>query len=140
MFSKRRFPKTPPIPQSTRTKAQKFNIDSNRSNVSKFKMENGNIVSISPNSKNDDNKSAIVSVLSEEFEDRARKLEGLIEKDKGLQQANRCIVCEEKIPDCVFEPCGHGGICYECCDSLLQHKDTCPFCRIVIFSFFKLLF
>lgn len=76
-------------------------------------------------------KSIIGSILSEDFELRAKKLEGLIENDKTLEKTNCCIVCQEKIPDCVFEPCGHGGVCYNCCDNLLQHKDTCPLCRVV---------
>lgn len=117
-------------------------MKSNRNQISKFKMEKGNIVSIplNPEINNDDNKSAIGSILSEEFEVRAKKLEGLIEKDNGLEQTNRCIVCEEKIPDCVFEPCGHGGICYHCCDNLLQHKDTCPFCRVVKYFYSQFFF
>lgn len=100
-------------------------------------LENEEIKENSPkyNKNNDqkskEEKSLIGSILSEEFEMRAKKLEGLIENDKTLEKINCCIVCEEKIPDCVFEPCGHGGICYNCCDNLLQHKDTCPLCRVV---------
>ena len=77
-----------------------------------------------------------MSLLSEDYDRRVDKLEKLIETDKTLNQVKPCIICSETIPDCVFEPCGHGGMCYSCCDSLLQHKDTCPFCRIVrIFIF-----
>lgn len=72
-----------------------------------------------------------MSMLSEDYDRRVDKLERLIETDKSLNKVKPCIICSEKIPDCVFEPCGHGGMCYSCCDSLLQHKDTCPFCRIV---------
>lgn len=103
-------------------------------------MEKSNIISIAINGNEADNKSQIGSVLSEEFELRAKKLENMIENDKRLEHSNRCIVCEEKIPDCVFEPCGHGGICYDCCDSLLQHKDSCPFCRVVRIIILNLLF
>lgn len=80
-----------------------------------------------------DNSSVLggMSLLSEDYDRRVDKLEMLIQKDKTLTSVKPCIICSDTIPDCVFEPCGHGGMCYICCDSLLQHKDTCPFCRIV---------
>ncbi len=72
-----------------------------------------------------------MSMISEEYEARIDKLERLIDNDKTLISVKLCMICQEKLPDCVFQPCGHGGVCFRCCDELLDHKDLCPFCRVV---------
>jgi hypothetical protein len=81
----------------------------------------------------EDDKSALDgrSMMTEEYEVRAGRLDNLIEKNKEFPKVEKCIICAEKVADCVFEPCGHGGMCFPCSDGMLKHKDTCPFCRVV---------
>lgn len=88
--------------------------------------------------KAEENFSALgVSLLSEDYKKRVRKLETLIDTDKTLAKVKMCIICQEKIPDCVLDSCGHGGICYDCYETLLKHNSRCPFCRVVIKSYLK---
>jgi len=70
--------------------------------------------------------------LLDTFEVKKKKLTKKIEDDRKITKINKCYICQENIADCIFQPCGHGGVCFECVSSMLNHEnDTCPFCRNV---------
>jgi len=35
------------------------------------------------------------------------------------------------MPDVVYKPCGHGGICYDCAIDLMKKNNECYLCREV---------
>lgn len=42
-----------------------------------------------------------------------------------------CVICFDKIPDVVFRPCGHGGVCYDCAVDVMKKNGECYLCREV---------
>jgi hypothetical protein len=38
----------------------------------------------------------------------------------------------------VFQPCGHGGVCFECAKQILIGRRKCPLCRSPIEEVLKL--
>ena len=72
------------------------------------------------------------SMMTEDFQRRARRLSKLIDQETvQVKPASLCTMCMEKPSDCIFEPCGHGGICLACSEDMLQFRDNCPYCRKV---------
>jgi hypothetical protein len=43
----------------------------------------------------------------------------------------KCIICVEKEPDCVMEPCGHCNYCEGCLLRAVKSERRCPVCRKV---------
>jgi hypothetical protein len=43
----------------------------------------------------------------------------------------KCIICVEKEPDCVLEPCGHCNYCEGCLLRAVKSERRCPVCRKV---------
>lgn len=66
--------------------------------------------------------------------DRKARLEKIMDK-KQLQrrktpsEKRKCVICMENKIDCVFRPCGHGGVCLECAQKMVQEKAVCYCCR-----------
>lgn len=56
------------------------------------------------------------------------------------QQLNsqECVICFTSAPDSIFQPCGHGGYCYDCAKTLLTSSSLCPICRQVIEEIYKI--
>lgn len=57
-----------------------------------------------------------------------------VQKDKSsmskkLQGEEDCIVCFSATPGIMQEPCGHGGICKDCCLEYLKDEQKCMICR-----------
>lgn len=50
------------------------------------------------------------------------------------KQSQLCLVCYERDSNMINMPCGHGGFCQECAESLLRKSDTCVLCRKVRFN------
>lgn len=50
----------------------------------------------------------------------------------------KCIACDVKVPDSVFHPCGHGGICFECASTIIAKKPICHYCRADILKVFQI--
>ena len=48
---------------------------------------------------------------------------------KKLATEDDCIVCYSAIPNIMQEPCGHGGMCKECCLEYLKNEQKCMICR-----------
>lgn len=40
-----------------------------------------------------------------------------------------CVICCEKAADVVLLPCNHGGLCYECANTIADKNPVCHFCR-----------
>jgi hypothetical protein len=45
-----------------------------------------------------------------------------------------CFICFDKPPNSIYKPCGHGGVCETCVDSILKGRNKerakmCPMCR-----------
>ena len=69
---------------------------------------------------------------SQVMEKRRLMLEELISYDPTISKESLCKICQERLSDCMIQPCGHGGVCYKCMEDMLKyHKETCPFCREV---------
>lgn len=51
----------------------------------------------------------------------------------------KCKICmeDEKVVQCVFQPCGHACACRSCAEKLLSHRGKCPICNTVTTSCFK---
>ena len=69
---------------------------------------------------------------------RRKKLDEKIEqgerakgKDGEDDEQKLCIICMERTPDCIFHPCGHGGICFGCASKIVEKNAICHFCRKV---------
>lgn len=43
-----------------------------------------------------------------------------------------CHVCMEQLPDAIFHPCGHGGLCFNCAQIIVETNANCHYCRKVI--------
>lgn len=50
------------------------------------------------------------------------------------QGPDACVVCCEVDGSCVYLPCGHGGICWECAKSIWKSSGLCHFCKQVEFQ------
>ena len=48
-----------------------------------------------------------------------------------------CIICVEKIADCIILPCGHVCACSSCLKNWFKNKKICPICRKEVSSFQK---
>ncbi|EGB05905.1 hypothetical protein AURANDRAFT_9277, partial [Aureococcus anophagefferens] len=40
-----------------------------------------------------------------------------------------CTICFERAADAAVFPCGHVGLCYQCCLGIHARGGPCPFCR-----------
>lgn len=51
--------------------------------------------------------------------------------DDQIQQSEgaECVVCIEKVNECLVFPCMHTGICRACALEYLKKKNTCMYCR-----------
>ena len=47
-----------------------------------------------------------------------------------------CIVCYDKKPNILHDPCGHGGLCKTCALEYIRNESTCMFCRVKIQKLF----
>lgn len=45
-----------------------------------------------------------------------------------------CFVCYSAKPNVMQEPCGHGGMCKECCLEYIKHEQKCMVCRRAVNS------
>ena len=59
-----------------------------------------------------------------------------------LSKASKlCVVCKEKIPERLVEPCGHLCLCRECADKLQKgNSKRCPLCQDEFTSISKVCF
>ena len=48
-----------------------------------------------------------------------------------------CSICLVAARDAMLEPCGHGGLCYECGKHLVARRYRCPLCRARIVEVLK---
>ena len=73
----------------------------------------------------------------ENSETKKRRLSKSKENLEGVdvlsEEPFTCIICYEKEPNTIIEPCGHGGLCADCMLNLIQKEKICPLCRNVIF-------
>jgi hypothetical protein len=57
----------------------------------------------------------------------------LIEKegeDKPSQELKECMMCYVNEPNTIFQPCGHGGICFDCSIEIMKNGNIeCHYCR-----------
>eukprot|EP00347_Sterkiella_histriomuscorum_P000429 403375897 len=56
-------------------------------------------------------------------------------------QLKECLICMSSISDAVIMPCGHGGVCYECAQQILQKgvdSQKCHLCREYIEQVLKI--
>jgi len=59
-------------------------------------------------------------------------IETLQLKENMSTDVNTCILCYEKEPNAVLMPCGHGGMCYDCCIKMWKNGEVCHLCRETI--------
>ena len=69
-------------------------------------------------------------------------------KDKeggGEREPQFCYVCDDGPRDSVLQPCGHGGMCYDCAVTLARTRSAsnnepprCPLCRTNVTQVFQL--
>ena len=50
-------------------------------------------------------------------------------KQEGDGQSNKCTVCVNTVIDCVFTPCGHQVVCWQCYKQQKSRFERCPICR-----------
>lgn len=55
---------------------------------------------------------------------------------RKIFKESKCVVCQDKPPDVIFESCNHQCVCKKCFDKLLRHAKkyiaSCPICRTEI--------
>jgi hypothetical protein len=66
-------------------------------------------------------------------EDINKAIGNLIEMEESQEHTNReCMMCYVNEPNTIFQPCGHGGICFDCSIDVMKHGNIeCHFCRSV---------
>lgn len=60
---------------------------------------------------------------------RSSKLEGSQLSD--LNNDHHCIICMVNEPNCIFDPCLHGGFCFDCARQIIESDGRCHYCRKV---------
>lgn len=45
--------------------------------------------------------------------------------------SKKCLICMENKVDCIYSPCNHGGVCFECAKINLIRRNSCYYCRDV---------
>ena len=95
--------------------------------------ENKSHISSLPNhinsSERKDSESALsVMILKEEID---RKVLDLIEKEPMQNETRKeCMMCLQRVPNTLFKPCGHGGVCFECSLEIMRNGNIeCHYCR-----------
>lgn len=64
------------------------------------------------------------------FKRNSQKQKETPNKAKKIQGKEDCIVCFSATPGIMQEPCGHGGMCKECCLEYLKDEQNCMICRV----------
>lgn len=61
------------------------------------------------------------------------------EKWDDKQTNAKCKICmeDDKVVQCVFEPCGHACACRSCSEKLLSKRGKCPICNTKVTGCFK---
>lgn len=61
------------------------------------------------------------------------------EKWEDKHTKTKCKICmeDEKVVQCVFEPCGHACACRSCAEKLLANRGKCPICNTKTTGCFK---
>lgn len=52
----------------------------------------------------------------------------VVANDKPLENSF-CLICFVNLPNIVFLPCQHGGICENCSNYITKKKNICFICR-----------
>ncbi|CAD8113861.1 unnamed protein product [Paramecium sonneborni] len=78
------------------------------------------------------------TVSKQEQEDEPIKSIKSIKSDgESSVNQDKCLVCYENIPNIVFVPCRHGGICQQCAEDVIQKSNECYLCRKTINQILK---
>lgn len=64
-------------------------------------------------------------------EDIDRKVLDLIESEPIKNETRKeCMMCLQRVPNTIFKPCGHGGVCFECSLEIMRNGNIeCHYCR-----------
>ncbi len=85
-------------------------------------------------SKQDDNKCAI-----SERDYKTKKKKQIKFGNGDASGELGCVVCCVKNADAVLLPCNHGGICFECANTIAEQNQVCHLCRKVMSHHIKIL-
>ena len=89
-----------------------------------------------PNQVNSSDRKDSESVLSVMVvkEDIDRKVLDLIEGEPIKNETKKeCMMCLQRVPNTIFKPCGHGGVCFECSLEIMRNGNIeCHYCRGVV--------
>lgn len=67
-------------------------------------------------------------MVKENLEDKMSKL--IDREDIKNEIKNECMMCYQKAPNTIFQPCGHGGVCFDCSIEIMKNGNIeCHFCR-----------
>jgi len=69
-----------------------------------------------------------VMVLKEDID---RRVLDLIESEPMKNELKKeCMMCLQRVPNTIFKPCGHGGVCFECSLEIMRNGNIeCHYCR-----------
>ncbi|CAK91882.1 unnamed protein product (macronuclear) [Paramecium tetraurelia] len=73
----------------------------------------------------------------EQEEEPVRSIKSIKSDGESSVNQDKCLVCYENIPNIVFVPCRHGGICQQCAEDVIQKSNECYLCRKTISQILK---
>lgn len=63
-----------------------------------------------------------------------------VQNEAKKHEDSECIVCYDRKPNIIHDPCGHGGLCKGCALEYIKNETTCMFCRVKIQKFYLIEF
>ncbi|CAD8106652.1 unnamed protein product [Paramecium primaurelia] len=73
----------------------------------------------------------------EQEEEPVKSIKSIKSDGESSVGQEKCLVCYENLPNIVFIPCRHGGICQQCAEDVIQKSNECYLCRKTISQILK---
>lgn len=70
-----------------------------------------------------------ITMHATQTKDTAQQNNTNVDNDALSEGETLCLICYERPPNVIIEPCGHGGVCSTCVLNLIQKEKICPLCR-----------
>lgn len=110
-------------------------IKSDRNNMSQMpedESKGAHNISIDKVNNMDSSRSISKSFSPRGREDVEKMVDKLMNKlpESKVENPTECMMCFTKEANTIFQPCGHGGVCFDCAIEIMKNGNIeCHYCR-----------